>query len=160
MRTVPVRGSTVCSCADDGRGRSTVEDSSMTDPLVSQENSPRASAVKPPSRPQSQSQPQSQSHPQPQAPAPFLPPISTGVAILSPVDLAEVRRAIGAPPSRFEQPSTESSARIPKGVPDGLYKKTLERRREAQFSYYFTATLCKSVRVRPLACASSVSPEI
>lgn len=109
------------------------------DPLISPENSPRASTVKPPSQPP----------PQPPPPTPGLAATSSssssGVTILSPADLAAVRRAIGAPPSRFEQPSTESRARIHQRVPEGLYKKTLERRREAQFSYYFTTTLCKSV---------------
>ncbi|EKD14123.1 uncharacterized protein L3040_007877 [Drepanopeziza brunnea f. sp. 'multigermtubi'] len=76
------------------------------------------------------------SPPQPETqPSSIIPPVT----VLSPEALAQVRHAIGAPPYRFEQPSTNSRTRIHKRVPNGLYKTVLQKRRQAELSYYFTS---------------------
>ncbi|KAG4439366.1 hypothetical protein IFR05_005178 [Cadophora sp. M221] len=83
--------------------------------------------------------------------------LTPGVTTLSHDALADVRRAIGAPPYRFEQPSTASRTRIHKHIPDGLYKSTIRKRRKAQFSYYFTSTLYNSCLVLQILLGAALT---
>ncbi|KAL2068723.1 hypothetical protein VTL71DRAFT_15061 [Oculimacula yallundae] len=90
--------------------------------------------------------------------APFQPSkLIPAVSTLSQDALAEVRRAIGAPPYRFEQPTTTSSTRIPKHIPEGLYKNTIQKRRKAQFSYYFTSTLYNTCLILQILLSAALT---
>ncbi|KAK0109605.1 hypothetical protein ONS95_002289 [Cadophora gregata] len=83
--------------------------------------------------------------------------LTPGVAILSDEAHRAVCRAIGAPPSRYEEPKKDSTLRIDKRIPDGLYKATIKRRRKAQFSYYFTATLYNTCLVLQILLGAALT---
>ncbi|KAH7409104.1 hypothetical protein BKA64DRAFT_664153 [Cadophora sp. MPI-SDFR-AT-0126] len=83
--------------------------------------------------------------------------LTPGVTILSDDAHKAVCRAIGAPPSRYEEPKKDSTIRIDKRIPDGLYKATIRRRRKAQFSYYFTATLYNTCLVLQILLGAALT---
>ncbi|CZT02539.1 hypothetical protein WAI453_002080 [Rhynchosporium graminicola] len=83
--------------------------------------------------------------------------LTPGVTTPSQDALGQVRRAIGAPPYRFEQPATTSRTRINKHIPEGLYRSTIQKRRKAQFSYYFTSTLYNACLILQILLSAALT---
>ena len=90
-------------------------------------------------------------------PTPHISKLTPGVTLLSDEAHKTVCRAIGAPPSRYEEPRIDSTLRIDKRIPDGLYKATIKRRRKAQFSYYFTSTLYNTCLVLQILLGAALT---
>jgi hypothetical protein len=76
--------------------------------------------------------------------------------MLSTADLRDVCQRIGAPPSRWEQP-TSTSSKLPPDVPSGLYKEVISARRKYQLNYYFTATLYNTCIVLQLLFGAALT---